>query len=134
MHGSFGTADVHNTLIANGPSFKSATVLTTPTGNVDLAPTAAYLLGLSLPQADGRIINEALLHPASLTVPTVSASVVTPGAPATNLRFELPNDPTGATADAALSAGQYNIKLDVKDLVADGKTYRYFDDARAVRQ
>lgn len=63
MHGSFGVNDVHNTLIANGPSFKPSTVVSTPTGNVDVAPTVAYLLGLSMPQADGRIINESLKMP-----------------------------------------------------------------------
>jgi predicted AlkP superfamily pyrophosphatase or phosphodiesterase len=134
MHGSFGIADVHNTLIANGPSFKTATVLSTPTGNVDLAPTAAHLLGLSMPQADGRIVNEALAQPASTATPTVTPGTVTPATPATGLRFELPTDPTGATADTALGAGSYTVNLAVKDLVVDGKTYRYFDNAKAVRQ
>lgn len=134
MHGSFGIADVHNTLIANGPSFKPAAALTTPTGNVDVAPTVAYLLGLAMPQADGRVINEALVTPSSTGAPTVAASTVTPGAPATGLRFELPTDPTGATADTALAQGTYNIQLAVKDLTVNGKTYRYFDYAKAVRQ
>jgi len=134
MHGSFGIADVHNTLIANGPSFKAGTTLSTPTGNVDVAPTAAYLLGLTMPQADGRVINEALAQPASMATPTVTESTVTPAVPATGVRFELPTDPTGTTADAALSAGSYTVNLAVKDLVVDGKTYRYFDNAKAVRQ
>ena len=134
MHGSFGISDVHNTLIANGPSFKTATVLGTPSGNVDVAPTAAYLLGLSMPQADGRVLNEALVTPASTSTPTVTASTVTPAAPATGLRFELPTDPTGATADTALTGGTYTINLAVKDLSVDGKTYRYFDFAKATRQ
>ncbi|MDE2082290.1 MAG: alkaline phosphatase family protein [Burkholderiales bacterium] len=134
MHGSFGISDVHNTLIANGPSFKAATVLSTPTGNVDVAPTAAYVLGLSMPQADGRVVNEALAQPASTATPTVTASTVTPAAPATGLRFELPTDPTGATADTALGTGSYTVNLAVKDLVVDGKTYRYFDYATAVRR
>ncbi len=134
MHGSFGISDVHNTLIANGPSFKAATVLSTPTGNVDVAPTAAYVLGLSMPQADGRVVNEALAQPASTATPTVTASTVTPAALATGLRFELPTDPTGATADTALGTGSYTVNLAVKDLVVDGKTYRYFDYAKAVRR
>ncbi|MGZ5784556.1 MAG: alkaline phosphatase family protein, partial [Ramlibacter sp.] len=134
MHGSFGIADVHNTLIARGPSFKPATVLSTPTGNVDVAPTVAYLLGLSMPQADGRVVNEALAAPASTSAPTVAASTVAPASAATGLRFELPTDPTGATADTALATGSYNINLAVKDLTVDGKTYRYFDYAKAVRQ
>jgi arylsulfatase A-like enzyme len=134
MHGSFGIADVHNTLIANGPSFKPATTLTTPTGNVDVAPTVAYLLGLSMDQADGRVVNEALVSPKSSATPAVASAVVTPAASATGLQFELPNDPTGATKDAALTAGTYTINLAVKDLTVGGRTWRYFDYAKAVRQ
>jgi arylsulfatase A-like enzyme len=133
MHGSFGTTDVHNTLIGNGPSFVNTTVLT-PTGNVDVAPTVAYLLGLSLPQADGRVINEALTSPATRSTPTFTTVTVTPGAPATGLAFELPTDPTGAAKDSALTAGTYSINLTVKGLIVDGKNYRYFDSAQVVRK
>ncbi len=134
MHGSFGTSDVHNTLIANGPSFKPATTIAGPSGNVDVAPTVAYLLGLSMPQADGRILNESLVKPASQSTPSVSSSTVTPSSAATGLNFELPTDPTGATKDTALTTGSYTISLKVKDLTVDSKTYRYFDYAKAVRQ
>jgi hypothetical protein len=134
MHGSFGIADVHNTLIATGPSFRSGAVLRTPTGNVDLAPTVAHVLGLAMDQADGRVVDEALAQPASGALPSVEAKVLVPAAPATGLRFELPTDPTGATADASAPAGRYTIELGVKDLQANGRTYRYFDYAKAVRQ
>jgi hypothetical protein len=134
MHGSFGINDVHNTLIANGPSFQSAKAITTPSGNVDVAPTVAYLLGLSMPQADGRVLNEGLLKPASSAAATVAASVVNPAAPATGLSFELPTDPTGVLKDSSLTGGTYNIELGVKDLTVDGKTFRYFDYAKAVRK
>jgi arylsulfatase A-like enzyme len=134
MHGSFGISDVHNTLIASGPSFQGATTITNPSGNVDVAPTVAYLLGLSMPQADGRILNEALVAPASKSQPTVVPSTVTPGSAATGLVFELPTDPTGATKDTTLAVGSYSINLGVKDLTVDGKSYRYFDYAKAVRQ
>jgi arylsulfatase A-like enzyme len=133
MHGSFGISDVHNTLIANGPSFLGNKVVTTPSGNVDVAPTVAYLLGLSMPQADGRVLNEGLATPATKDVPTVTPSTVTPAAAATGLTFELPTDPTGAAKDTALAKGTYNIELSVKDLTVGGKSYRYFDSARAVR-
>ena len=133
MHGSFGTSDVHNTLIASGPSFQSAKTISNPTGNVDVAPTVAYLLGLSMPQADGRVINEALNTPASTSTPVVAASTIASTA-ATGLRFETLTDPTGATADSSLTAGTYSINLAVKDLTVDGKTYRYFDYAKAVRK
>lgn len=133
MHGSFGTSDVHNTLIGSGPSFQTATV-TTPTGNVDVAPTVAYLLGVTLPQADGRVLNEALTSPATRSTPTFTTATVSPTAPATGLAFELPTDPTGAAKDAALAGGTYTIALQVKYLNIDGKSYRYFDSARAVRK
>ena len=134
MHGSFGTSDVHNTLIAGGPSFNAALTLSTPTGNVDVAPTVAHVLALTMPQADGRVINEALVKPASASTPTVTASTVAPANPATGLRFEVPSDPTGVTADTALGVGSYTVNLAVKDLTVDGKTYRYFDNASAVRK
>jgi hypothetical protein len=133
MHGSFGTTDVHNTLIANGPSFQSAKTISNPTGNVDVAPTVAYLLGQSMPQADGRVINEALNKPLSMSTATVLPSIL-PSATVSGLTFEALTDPTGATTDTSLTSGTYSLNLAVKDLTVDGKTYRYFDYAKAVRK
>jgi len=133
MHGSFSPIDVHNTLIASGPAFKTATVISNPSGNVDVAPTVAYILGQSMPAADGRVLNEALVKPASSASASVKASVVNPTTAATGLTFKVPTDLTGATVDAALSNGSYSINLMVKDLTVDGKTYRYFDYAQPVR-
>ncbi len=133
MHGSFGSTDIHNTLIAAGPSFQKGLVNTRPTGNVDVAPTVAYLLGLSMPAADGRVLNEALVRPASSSTPTVASSTVS-SSTATGLIFELPTDPTGGTRNTRRATGSYQIALQVKDLTIDGKTYRYFDYARALRQ
>jgi predicted AlkP superfamily pyrophosphatase or phosphodiesterase len=132
MHGSIGIADVHNTLIANGPSFLSANTVKNPSGNVDVAPTVAYILGLTMPQADGRILNESLVKPASTNMPTVTPSIVT-SSTVTGIRFETPTDPTGATADGTLT-GSYGINLAVKDLSVDNKVYRYFDYAQAIRK
>lgn len=135
MHGSFGPTDVHNTMIASGPSFRKGATVGTPTGNVDVAPTVAYLLGLMMGQADGRVVNEALVTPQSTATPSVAASMLNSSAnAASGLSFELPTDPTGATRDPAYARGTYNIALAVKDLTIDGKTYRYFDYAKAVRQ
>ncbi len=133
MHGSFSPIDVHNTLIAAGPAFKTATVISNPTGNVDVAPTVAYLLGQSMPQADGRVLNEALVKPASSASAVVKSAVVNPTAAATGLAFKVPTDLTGNTVDTSLSNGSYSINLMVKDLAVDGKTYRYFDYAQPVR-
>ncbi len=132
MHGSFSPIDVHNTLIASGPAFRHGATIASPTGNVDVAPTVASLFGLSLPEADGRVLNEALEKPTSTSLPSYRTIVVHPSAAATGLAFRLPTDPTGATVDHAL-IGTYSINLVVKDLTVDGRTYRYFDYAQAVR-
>ncbi|MGI4879526.1 MAG: alkaline phosphatase family protein [Janthinobacterium lividum] len=134
MHGSFGTTDVHNTLVGSGPSFRTAAIVGTPSGNVDVAPTVAYLLGLSLPQADGRILNEALVTPASTSRMGVTANTLNPASVASGLAFEVVTDPTGGTHDPALTSGTYTIDLAIKDLTVDGKSYRYFDSAKAVRR
>jgi len=53
--------DLHATLIAAGPHFRSGVVDTLATGNVDIAPTVLFILGLNSPQPmDGRVLTEAL--------------------------------------------------------------------------
>ncbi|MEP6739480.1 MAG: alkaline phosphatase family protein [Caldimonas sp.] len=133
MHGSFSPIDVHNTLIASGPAFRQGTTISNPSGNVDLAPTVAQLFGLAMPQADGRVLNEALVKPSSASAPSIVSLVVNPASEATGIVFKSPVDPTGATVDAALAGGNYSINLVVKDLSVGGKTFRYFDYAQAVR-
>jgi arylsulfatase A-like enzyme len=134
MHGSFSPIDVHNTFVAAGPGFKSGTTIDNPTGNVDVAPTVARLLGLQMPQADGRVLNEALARPASSSTLSVATRIVSPDVPAGGLAFKLPTDPAGAAVDTGRSAGTYSVRLVVKELSVDGKTYRYFDSAEAARQ
>jgi predicted AlkP superfamily pyrophosphatase or phosphodiesterase len=63
-HASLSRFDMHNTLIASGPDFKTAFVDDLPSGNIDLAPTILALLGISQPQPmDGRVLSEALNAP-----------------------------------------------------------------------
>jgi arylsulfatase A-like enzyme len=62
-HGSFGRADVTNTMIAFGPDFKSGFVDRSPASNADLPLTLAHILGLALPSRGklrGRVLSEAL--------------------------------------------------------------------------
>jgi arylsulfatase A-like enzyme len=69
-HGSSSPYDIHNTLIAAGPSFRERAVSNVPTANVDIAPTLLHLLGMK-PAASmtGRVIEEALRDgPAASTV------------------------------------------------------------------
>ena len=133
-HGSFGPTDIHNTLIAAGPAFRSATVVTDPSGNVDLAPTVAYLLGLKLPEASGRILDEALRAPSSPARISVRSLLLHPPRAAVLGRFALPTDPTGARVDTQKPGGRYTANLAVKDLSVEGRTYRYFDYAEAIRR
>ncbi|HEY1584625.1 MAG TPA: phosphodiesterase, partial [Polyangia bacterium] len=135
MHGSFSPRDVHNTLIAAGPDFKTALVDTLPTGNVDVAPTVAHIFALPLPGANGRPLLEALAAGgAAIADYTATPSVVNPAAAATGLQFQVPTDPTGATLDTTLTAGTYTINLKVKTLSRGSQSWTYFDSAKAVRQ
>lgn len=63
MHGSFGRGDTRNFMAAFGPDFKRGYADRLPVGNVDIAPTLAHLLGLTLTgpgTLKGRVIDEAL--------------------------------------------------------------------------
>ena len=61
QHGSMSRHEMNNTLIARGPSFRSAARVQSPTGNVDLAPTVLHLLGIPVPDhMEGRALVEAL--------------------------------------------------------------------------
>ena len=60
-HGGMSRHELRNTLIARGPGFGRSTVIDTPTGNIDLAPTILHLLGLpGGNNMDGRVLHEAL--------------------------------------------------------------------------
>lgn len=60
-HGGMSRHELRNTLIMRGPSFLRSTVIDTPTGNIDVAPTILHLLGLpGGDDMDGRVLHEAL--------------------------------------------------------------------------
>lgn len=60
-HASMSRFDMHNTLIANGPDFRTGFVDRMPTGNVDLAPTILRILNVKQPvPMDGRVLQEAM--------------------------------------------------------------------------
>ena len=61
QHGSMSPHETRNVLFARGPSFKSGVALSTPSGNVDVAPTVLRILGVeSGEKMDGRALEEAL--------------------------------------------------------------------------
>jgi hypothetical protein len=125
--------DVHNTLIGFGPAFIPGKVVGNPSGNVDVAPTVAYMLGQTLPQAEGRILNEALIKPASNDPIKVKLAILTPSKIASDLKFKSPTDPSGNTPYLKHSRGIYSMNLVLKELTIGAKTYRYLDYAKALR-
>jgi Type I phosphodiesterase / nucleotide pyrophosphatase len=61
MHGAAGARELHNFGAAIGPDFRRGLVDTAPTGNVDIAPTAAKILGQApVEGSTGRVLQEAL--------------------------------------------------------------------------
>ena len=132
MHGSFSPIDVHNTLIAFGPDFREGMKDALPSGNVDVAPTIAGILGVELPHADGRPLLEALRNGPQPSEYRVASQTLHPNRAATGLVLKLPTDPNGRDVDP--SKTEYTIDLATKSLSYQGKTYTYFDSAKAVRR
>ena len=63
MHVSLSRYDMANTLVAAGPSFRRGMVSKLPSGNGDVAPTLAHILGLNTDRPmDGRVLVEALTY------------------------------------------------------------------------
>lgn len=104
-HGTLSPYDIHATLIANGPAFKSAMRSAAPTANVDIAPTVCRILGIPTGEhMDGRILEEFL-----------------PGNP------DAP--PTVTSKMHTVSHENYTLKLQTTSV---GK-YRYVDQAAVSR-
>jgi hypothetical protein len=128
MHGSFSPIDVHNVLLASGPDFRVNFADTLPSGNVDVAPTIAKILGLELPQADGRPLLEALNGSAHIdaSVYALTSKTIAPTVAASGLTVTSPvGTQTGKTV--------YSFALHVKELRRGAKLYTYFDSAKAER-
>jgi arylsulfatase A-like enzyme len=132
MHGSFSPIDVHNTLIAYGPDFREAMIDSLPTGNVDVAPTVASILGLRLPNADGRPLYEALRNGPAMSEFKVTMNVLQPTTTATGISVKLPTDPDGKDVENDVST--FSFHLYTKTLSYRDNSYTYFDRAKVNRQ
>lgn len=130
-HGSFSPIDVHNTLIAMGPDFKTYYQDHLPTANIDLAPTIAYLLHLTLPLADGRPLLEALKKGTPEQAYRVSQVTYKPIQPAVALTLQRSTTPDGHDIDPLHH--HYTLRLYTQVLDIHGKRYIYFDSAKAYR-
>jgi len=62
MHVTLCPTDLHNIAVACGPDFCRGFTDLLPSGNVDIAPTLLWLMGLKPPEPlDGRVLSEALV-------------------------------------------------------------------------
>ncbi|WP_083519611.1 alkaline phosphatase family protein [Bradyrhizobium jicamae] len=129
-HGSFSPTDTHISLMASGPAFKSGLHDPLPTANVDIAPTVARILNFSMPDAQGRVLDEALQGGPPITEYTVVNKTHRSSIRA-GLTVKLPTDQDGLTVDPKLT--RYSVELQTKILGRGGASYTYFDQARAVR-
>ncbi|OZB61956.1 MAG: hypothetical protein B7X39_04495 [Lysobacterales bacterium 14-68-21] len=129
QHGSFSPIDVHNTLVASGPDFRQAMRDPLPSGNVDVAPTLAAVLGLALPTAQGRVLHEALAGPLARPVSDykVVPAAIRPATAATGLK-------TVRIDGAPLPATRFSFTVKQKVLRFDGRRWTYFDQAAADRR
>jgi arylsulfatase A-like enzyme len=130
-HGSFSPTDVHISLMAHGPSFKPGLRDPLPSANVDIAPTIGRILGFSMPDAQGRVLEEALEGGPSPTEYAVSNKTYR-SSRQTGLVMKLPTDLDGRSVDPKLTT--YLVELKTKSLSRGGTTHVYFDQARAVRE
>ena len=61
-HASLSRFDMNNTLVASGPDFKKGHISDVPSGNIDVAPTVLWLLGVKPAEPlDGRVLHESLI-------------------------------------------------------------------------
>ena len=66
-HGGGSSAEMHNVMIAHGPSFKNGYKSELPSGNIDLLPTILYVLSIEVPDhVEGRVLEEALVDSVKL--------------------------------------------------------------------
>jgi arylsulfatase A-like enzyme len=61
MHGALSPWDMHNTCVAFGPDFARGMKDSLPSGNIDIAPTILWILGIEpKKKISGRVLGEAL--------------------------------------------------------------------------
>jgi arylsulfatase A-like enzyme len=130
-HGSFSPTDVRISLMARGPHFKPGLRDPLPSANVDIAPTVARILGFSMSNAQGRVLEEALRDGPRITEYAVVNQTHRSSTKA-GLSVKLPTDLDGRGVNANVSA--FSVELKTKTLTRNGASYTYFDQARAIRE
>ena len=130
-HGSFSRTDTHISMMAHGPDFESGLYDTLPTANVDIAPTVARILALTMPDVQGRVLEEALKNGPGVTEYAVLGKAYR-SSKKSGLKMKLPTDLDGRSIDPNLTT--YSVELTTKVLTRGRASYLYFDQARAIRE
>ena len=130
-HGSFSRTDTHILMMAHGPDFRSGVYDTLPTANVDIAPTVARILALTMPDVQGRVLEEALKNGPRVTEYAVLGKAYR-SSKKSGLKMKLPTDLDGRSIDPNLTT--YAVELTTKVLTRGSASYLYFDQARAIRE
>ena len=130
-HGSFSRTDTHISMMAHGPDFESGLYDTLPTANVDIAPTVARILALTMPDVQGRVLEEALKNGPRVTEYAVLGKGYR-SSKKSGLKMKLPTDLDGRSIDPNLTT--YSVELTTKVLTRGRASYLYFDQARAIRE
>ena len=130
-HGSFSPTDTHISLLAYGPDFKSGLYDTLPTANVDIAPTVARILKFSMPDVQGRVLDESLRGEPGVAEYAV-LNKTHRSSTKTGLTMKLPIDLDNRSIDPNLTT--YAVELKTKVLTRGGKSHTYFDYAKAIRE
>jgi arylsulfatase A-like enzyme len=130
-HGSFSRTDTHISMMAHGPDFRSGLYDTLPTANVDIAPTVARILALTMPDVQGRVLEEALKNGPRVTEYAVLGRAYR-SSKKSGLKMKLPTDLDGRSIDPNLTT--YSVEMTTKVLTRGSASYLYFDQARAIRE
>jgi hypothetical protein len=104
-------------LVMAGPDTKAGYASTVPYDQRDIARTAGYLLGIPMPLAEGRVMDDLLI------VPSATASVAGPGEAHGGLALSaLPNPTRGPVWFALSGAGASRSRVEILD--AGGRRVR----------
>jgi hypothetical protein len=98
---------------------------------VDIAPTVARILKFSMPDVQGRVLEEALHGGTHITEYAV-LNKTHRSSTKTGLTMKLPTDLDSRSTDPNLAT--YAVELKTKVLTRAGQSYTYFDHAKAVRE
>jgi hypothetical protein len=98
---------------------------------VDIAPTVARILKFSMPGVQGRVLEEALQGGPRVTEYAV-LNKTHRSSTKTGLTMKLPTDLDSRGTDPRLTT--YAVELKTKVLSRGGKSYIYFDQAKAIRE